>query len=70
MPGLRLIDLLLSQAVVHLLDAIDEVKGELQCEETSEEANSVKEVHEIVEESQEPPPMTNEMLTARCAFHQ
>ena len=38
------------QEVVQLLDMIDE---ELQCEETTQEANSMKEVHEIVEEFQD-----------------
>ena len=44
-----------SQVVVQLLDVIDEVTKELQCEESVEEASSKKKVHEIVEEFQESP---------------
>ena len=40
---------------MQLLDMIDEVTEELQCEEGIEESNSMEEVHEIVEEFQEPP---------------
>ena len=38
-----------SQAVVQLLEVLDEVTEELQCEESTEEANSVEEVHETAE---------------------
>ena len=44
-----------SQAVVQLHDVLDKVTEELQCEESVEEANSVEEVHEIVEDYQESP---------------
>ena len=44
-----------SQAVEQLLDVIDEVMEELQWEESSKEANSMEEVHEIGEEFQELP---------------
>ena len=44
-----------SQAVVQLLDVLDEVTEELQCEESVEEATSMEEVQEIVEEFQEFP---------------
>ena len=43
-----------SQAVVYLLDLLDEVTEEVQCEESMEEA-SIMEVHEIIEEFQESP---------------
>ena len=44
-----------SQALVQLLDVLDEVTQELQCKESTEEASSVAEVHEIVKEFQESP---------------
>ena len=44
-----------SQAVVQLLDVLDKVTEELQCKENMEEAGSMEEVHEIVEEFQEFP---------------
>ena len=49
---------------------LDEVTEELLCKENVEEADSMEEVHEIVEEFQEFPPVTDEMLPARVVFHQ
>ena len=42
--------LVTSQAVVQLLNVLDEVTEEMQCEESIEEANLMVEVHELVEE--------------------
>ena len=44
-----------NQAVVQLLDILDEVTEELQCKEGAEEANPMEEVFEIVKEFQESP---------------
>ena len=44
-----------SQAVVQLLDMLDEVTEELQCEENIEESGLMVEVCEIVKEFQESP---------------
>ena len=44
-----------SQAVVQLLDVLNKGIEKLQCEESIEEADSLEEVHEIVEEFQESP---------------
>ena len=44
-----------SQVVVQLLDVIDEVTEELQCKGNTEEANSMEEIHEIVDKFQELP---------------
>ena len=43
-----------SHPVVQLLDVLDEVSEELQCEKNVE-AGSMGEVHEIIEEFQESP---------------
>ena len=59
-----------SHAVVQPLDVLDEVTEELQCRESTEEASSMDEVHEIVKEFQEPPSMTKDMLPARGVFCQ
>ena len=42
-----------SQVVVQLLNVLDEVTEEIQCEEIAEEANSVEEVLEIAEQFQD-----------------
>ena len=44
-----------SQAVVQLLDILDEVTEEVQCEESAEEASAMEGVHEIDKEFQESP---------------
>ena len=44
-----------SHAVVQLLDVLDEVTEELQCEESMEKVSSIEEVHEIAKEFQESP---------------
>ena len=43
------------QAVVQLCDVLDEVTEKLEYEESTEEAGSVEEVHEIVKEFQNSP---------------
>ena len=43
------------QAVVQLLDVLDEATEELQCEESVEEADPMEEVHKIVKEFQDSP---------------
>ena len=40
--------------VIQQLDVLDEVMEELECEESMEKASSMEEVHEVVEEFQEP----------------
>ena len=44
-----------SQVVVQLLDVLDKVTEELQCEKSVEEANSMEEDHEIFKEFQKSP---------------
>ena len=44
-----------SQAVVQLLDVLDEITERIQCEESAEETNSVEEVHDIAKQFQESP---------------
>ena len=44
-----------SKVVVQLLDVLDKVTEELQGKESTEEANSMEEIHEIIEELQESP---------------
>ena len=44
-----------SQAVVQLLDVLDEVTEELQCKESIEEVDLMEEVYEIVKISQKSP---------------
>ena len=44
-----------SQAIVQLLNVLDEVTEELQCKESVEETSKMEEVHEIVKDFQESP---------------
>ena len=54
---------------MQLLDVLDEVTEELQCEENAE-VDSVEEVQKHAEEIPGVLPMTDEMLAARSVFHQ